>query len=371
MPEEDKHSRTEKPTAKRKKEARREGQVARSPELVTWITLLVGSYLVQLTASSVDTLWLRMTSQWSSVISHPSPNADFAYATMAASGALTAAAPVLLGTVVLALVANLAQTRGLITTKPLKPDFKRLNPVTGIKRMVNPRSAWELAKQLIRVGLLSIIGWRSVQGLIPVLVDNGPLSSPAVAGTVLQRVLSLVRTIAAISLALAAVDYGIQFRRIAKQLRMTKHEVKEEQKSNDGNPVIKGAIRRRQRQLSRSRMVAAVASADAVVLNPTHLAVAIKYERGKGAPRVVAKGADELAAIIREEARAHQVPMVQDVGLARALYAACQLEQEIPTELYEAVARLLTLIFSLRATGRLSRIDGQPHTPPAPLLARS
>ena len=115
-------------------------------------------------------------------------------------------------------------------------------------------------------------------------------------------------------------------------------------------------------------MIAAVAGADAVVLNPTHFAVALRYVRGRGAPRVVAKGADFLALRIREEATAHRVPLVEDPPLARALYVACDLEQEIPTELYEAVARLLTFIYSLKASGRASRIDGAPHKPAAPLL---
>jgi flagellar biosynthetic protein FlhB len=120
--------------------------------------------------------------------------------------------------------------------------------------------------------------------------------------------------------------------------------------------------------MARNRMIAAVAKADAVVVNPTHFAVAVSYVRGKGAPRVVAKGTDFMALQIREEATAHRVPLVEDPPLARALYVACDLEQEIPTEFYEAVARLLTFIYSLRANGRTSRIDGAPLKPAAPLL---
>ena len=165
---------------------------------------------------------------------------------------------------------------------------------------------------------------------------------------------------AAISLVLAVLDYIVQYRKVARQLRMTKHEVKEEAKSTEGNPQMRGAIRRRQRQMARNRMIASVAKADAVVVNPTHFAVAVSYVRGRGAPRVVAKGTDFMALQIREEATAHRVPLVEDPPLARALYVACDLEQEIPTEFYEAVARLLTFIYSLRANGRSSRIDGAP-----------
>jgi flagellar biosynthetic protein FlhB len=271
----------------------------------------------------------------------------------------------------IALAVNLAQTRGLITFAPLKPSFKNLNPAKGLKKIISPRSLWETGKQIIRVGLLGLIVWQVLSGVIPEITANGGLSSSAVASLVASRSLALVREVAAISLVLAVLDYIVQYRKVARQLRMTKHEVKEEAKSTEGNPQMKGAIRRRQRQMARNRMIASVAKADAVVVNPTHFAVAVSYVRGRGAPRVVAKGTDFMALQIREEAVAHRVPLVEDPPLARALYVACDLEQEIPTEFYEAVARLLTFIYSLRANGRSSRIDGAPFKPAAPLLTGS
>jgi flagellar biosynthetic protein FlhB len=285
-----------------------------------------------------------------------------------AKGALSCMAPAVLGTMALALLANLAQTRGLVTFHPLKPTFSRLNPAKGLKRLVSPRSAWEASKQTARVSLLSLVAWKTVSGFVPVATAAGPLSSTAIASLVATRALGLVRQVAGIGLGLAVLDYVIQYRKISRQLRMTRHEVREETKSTEGNPYVRGAIRRRQRQMARNRMIAAVAGADAVVLNPTHFAVALRYVRGRGAPKVVAKGTDFLALRIREEATAHRVPLVEDPPLARALYVACELEQEIPTEMYEAVARLLTFIYSLKATGRATRIDGAPHKPAAPLL---
>jgi flagellar biosynthetic protein FlhB len=142
-------------------------------------------------------------------------------------------------------------------------------------------------------------------------------------------------------------------------------------KSSEGSPLMRGQIRRRQRALARNRMIAAVAAADAVVVNPTHFAVALRYVRGQGAPRVVAKGTDFMALRIRERAVASRVPVVEDPPLARALYVACELEQEVPPALYEAVARLLTFIYGLRASGRATRIDGAPLKPPVPLLRQS
>jgi flagellar biosynthetic protein FlhB len=357
----DKHSKTEKPTSKRKREARREGNVARTPEIVTWVVVYAGTYLAQYTARKTFALCQKLVVQVTGAISHPSAANDFALAGSAATGALLAMAPALLGTTALALAINLAQTRGLVTFKPLKPSLKRLNPKTGLSRMFGTRGLWEVAKQGARVALLSLVAWQAVAGLLPIMTAHGPLSCTAIASMVANRALGLAREVAAISLVLAALDYIFQRWKTAQSLKMTKEEVKEEGKQTDGNPYMRAAMRRRQRQMSRNRMIASVARADAVVLNPTHYAVAVKYVRGQGAPRVVAKGADLLALRLREEAVAHGVPLVEDPPLARALYVACEIEQEIPRELYEAVARLLTFIYSLKARGGTARMDGAPH----------
>lgn len=369
-PGEDKHSRTEKPTARRKKEARREGRVARTPEVVTWTVVMVGSYLVQHTANATYALTEKLMGQISQSMAHPSVSTDISIASQGAEGALECLAPAVLTCTAVALAINLAQTRGLVTFYPLKPSFRRLNPVNGIKRVLSTRSLWEVAKQIVRVFLLSLIAWQCVSGLLPLVAGDNPLSVTAVGSLVAGRALSLAREVAAIGLVLAVLDYIVQYRRTANQLKMSKQEIKEEHKSSDGNPVIRGAIRRRQRQIARNRMIAAVARADAVVVNPTHFAVALRYVRGRGAPKVVAKGSDYLAFRIRDQARLHHVPIVEDPPLARALYVVCDLDREIPNELYEAVARLLTFIYGLKATGHALASDGVPHRPVAPLLRR-
>jgi flagellar biosynthesis protein FlhB len=156
---------------------------------------------------------------------------------------------------------------------------------------------------------------------------------------------------AAAGLLMAAADYGYQRRSVMKQLRMTPREIKDETRQTEGDPMVKQAIRSRQVAMSRNRMLAAVAAADVVVVNPTHYAVALRYESGKGAPRVVAKGADALAAKIRERARENAVPIVEDKPLTRLLYRVCELEDEIPAELYVAVARILAFVMALRRPG--------------------
>lgn len=368
MPGEDKHQRTEKPTARRRKEARRQGQVARTPEVVTWAVVLTGTYITQHTVSATYTFSQKLMGRVSEAVATPSVARDLSVAGYGLEGALVSVAPAVLASMGVALVVNLAQTRGLVTFHPLKPSFARLNPVNGLKRLGSTRSLWEVGKQIVRVALLSLIAWQSVSGLLPLVTGNGPLSVMAVASLVGGRALSLAREVAAIGLVLAVLDYIVQFRRTATQLKMSKQEVKEESKASDGNPVVRGALRRRQRQLARSRMIAAVSRADAVVVNPVHFAVALRYVRGRGAPKVVAKGADLLALRIKEEAALHRVPVVEDPPLARALYVVCDLEQEIPGQLYEAVARLLTFIYSLKSQGRVQRFDGAPHRPLQPLL---
>ncbi|MHB1499478.1 MAG: EscU/YscU/HrcU family type III secretion system export apparatus switch protein [Acidimicrobiales bacterium] len=366
--QQDKQSKTEKPTAKRKQDARHQGQVAKTPDVVTWLAVIAGTYIIphtfDATYALVERLWFRIADS----MANPSLPTDLSVAREAASGTLSALAPTLFAMVGVVLLTNLAQTRGLVTFTPLKPTFSHLNPLSGLKRLFSPTSLWEVAKQIVRVALLSLVAWETVRGLLPLVAGGSPLSTMAVASLVGSRAVSLTREVAAIGLVLALLDYIVQYRKTARQMRMTKEEVKEERKQSDGSPLMKGHIRRRQRQLARNRMLAAVAHADAVVVNPTHFAVALEYTRGDSAPKVIAKGSDFMALRIREAARASDVPIVEDPPLARALYAACQLEQEIPTELYEAVARLLTFIYSLKAGGRAIRIDGAPLKPAVPFL---
>jgi flagellar biosynthetic protein FlhB len=174
------------------------------------------------------------------------------------------------------------------------------------------------------------------------------------AGEVLAQVagatMALIRSTALAGLALAAADYAFQRRRVKKGMMMTKQEVKEEYRQSEGDPMTRQRIRQRQVEMSRNRMMAAVAVSSVVVVNPTHIAVALEYRPDLGAPRVVAKGQGHIAARIREEAEKHNVPIVRDVPLARTLHAACKLGQSIPADLYEAVARLLAFVFSLKRT---------------------
>jgi flagellar biosynthetic protein FlhB len=182
----------------------------------------------------------------------------------------------------------------------------------------------------------------------------GQLPLAATIAAVNDGVFGLIRAAVAAGLVVAAADFVVARRRVMKQLRMSYKEVSDEQKQTEGDPMLKGQRRSRQLAMSRNRMMSEVATADAVLVNPTHVAVAIRYEPAKGAPRVVAKGGDSLAAKIRAEATTHRVPMVENVELARAVYFSCDLGAEIPMELYTAVAQVLAFVMRLRSHGAAS-----------------
>jgi flagellar biosynthetic protein FlhB len=173
----------------------------------------------------------------------------------------------------------------------------------------------------------------------------------AVLGGVADAMMSFLRNAALLGLILAAADYAMEKRLHLKELKMSLQDIKDEVKQSDGDPMMKGMIRERQMKMSRNRMMADIATSDVVLVNPTHVAVALKYDPLGGAPRVVAKGSGAIAAKIRERAEEHRVPMVRDVPLARALHKSCEIGDEIPAELYGAVARVLAFIFSLKARG--------------------
>jgi flagellar biosynthetic protein FlhB len=261
------------------------------------------------------------------------------------------AAPITVGLFAFAILAAAAQGGLRPATKLFKPDFKRLNPVKGLKKTFGGQAAWEAVKSLAKVLVLALVVYNSMKSLVPALLSATAIPLQTIIGMVASTVLHVVQIAAVTGLVLAFADYFVARRRVNKQLKMSKEEVKEEHRKSEGDPHVKGQIRARQHAMARSRMMADVPQADVVVVNPTHVAVALKYDPTKGAPRVVAKGAELVAAKIREVAAEHRVPMVQDVPLARALYAACDVGDEIPAELFGAVARVLAFIMLLKSKG--------------------
>jgi flagellar biosynthetic protein FlhB len=359
----DSGDKTEKPTPKRLKEAREKGQVARTPDLSAWVSILATTVLLQMTVKQGAVAFKDMLEQMGEVIAEPDEGAAWRFATDSMMSAIKVAAPMLIGLLVIAIVTNVAQVGFKPTTKKLAPDFKRLNPLKGMKKMVSTQSWWELGKSVAKTALLIVVAWPAMSHAMHELAtSSGTMYS--IAGVTASTALTIVRNVAIAGLVVAAADYGFQKRRIMKELRMSRQELREEFKQQEGNPEMRRALRSRASAISRNRMIGAVSNADVVVVNPTHFAIALRYESTRGAPEVLAKGAGVIAAAIRAQAEKHGVPIVHEPVLTRALYKACDVGQLIPVELYEAVAHLLAFVFGLRAKGRAQGF----HELPKPAL---
>jgi flagellar biosynthetic protein FlhB len=348
----DTSQKTEAPTPRRRREAREKGQVAKSADLSTWAGMLGAVVLLQISvtrgASSMRGLLLDM----GQTIAHPDQSADMKFVGEAAWKGAGVLAPVLIGMMLIGVAVGLGQVGLRPAVKKLKPDFGRLNVLKGLKRMFGAEVWWEIVKSIAKIALLVAIAWPAIAHTISslTLTSNGSLQGLATISA--STVLTMFRNVAIGGLAIGGIDYLVQRRRLMKQLKMSRHEIKEEMKQHEGNPTVKRAIRSRQMSISRNRMIGLVSSSDVVVVNPTHYAVALKYESARGAPEVIAKGAGDIAKRIRSEAEAHGVPIVHEPVLTRTLYWACELGQLIPADLYEAVAQLLAFVFGLRAKGR-------------------
>jgi flagellar biosynthetic protein FlhB len=356
---------TEDPTPKRKRDARKEGQIPKSAEIGSWTAMLMATLLLQLTIGMAAQRMTAVLHDAVRIIERPEVGPAIAlFGDGLASGALVVA-PLALGLLVLGVAVNLAQVGWAPSGKLLKPKMERVNPFKGMKRLLSPHSIWEGAKTLLKVIILGALAYRAVMDIVPVLVAGGRQDVAATMVFVGGRALALVRNVSLAGLGLALVDYGLQRRKTAKGMKMTKQDVRDEHKQSEGDPQMRGAIRSKQMSMSRNRMMSEVATADVVLVNPTHVAVALRYEAATGAPRVVAKGSGAVAARIRGLADDAGVPMVQDVPLARAVFRACDLGEEIPAELYDAVARVLAFIFALNRRGAARGLHHMPGAIPA------
>ncbi len=342
-----KSDKTEDPTPKKKREARKEGRVPKSPELTTWAAVLVVSYVLPLALRNAGTGVTGLFDQMGEVIAQPSSNAAMGMFAPAGRARVGGVFPLALTMLVLGVVGNIAQSGLVLSTKRAKPSFEKLNPLKGLKRLFSVESAWNTAKVLWKTVILASAASIPLRAAIERLssAEQPPLAT--LIASVGGDAIAMIRMVAYAGLLLGAADYAVARRRISKGLKMTKQEVKDEHRQSDGDPHVKGQIRARQREMSRNRMLAAVADASVVIVNPTHVAVALKYEPNGGAPRLVAKGKGEIASRIRAQAEQHRVPMVRDIPLARALHDTCPLDHPVPAELYAAVAKVLAFVLTV------------------------
>jgi flagellar biosynthetic protein FlhB len=339
---------TEAPTPKKKKDSRKKGQIARTPDVVSWLQVLAATFLLEVTVHRSTTALRGVMTQVRDGIAHPDEGAALGLFGDAIKEAVLAVAPLTGAMMAVGVLSHVAQTGGFASLSMLKPKPERVNPLKGVKRLFSPQGLWHGAKSLMKVGALVLVVWSPLRNLTGELVSSGQLELPAVSAAVASTTLRIARDTAAVGLVIAAIDYAFQRRRVMQGMKMTKQEIRDEHRQSEGDPHVRGQIRQRQLAIGRNRMIAAVATADVVIVNPTHVAVALRYERGRGAPRLVAKGKGAVAQRIREEAAAHNVPLVRDVPLARSLEATVRIGEEIPTALYDAVARVLAFLTQLR-----------------------
>jgi len=341
--------RTEPASPQRRKEFRDRGEVARSREVVPALTFLATAGLLAFGAPAATRVLADVVRDGLALVGEaPALGAGG----LAALPRLVArAAPLLLAVAgVMALVAvggNVLQTGLLWTTRPLAPKLAKLSPLPKLKRMFFSKdTAIELLKTLLKVGVLGFVAWTVLASFLPQLAAL-PLADLTYAGDALGRSLQLVFAgVGAGALVIAAADFALQYRALEKRMRMTRDEVRRERMQHEGNPLFKGLRQRKHREISMNRMLRDVATADVVVTNPTHFAVALRYRPDEGgAPRVVAKGKDAVALRIRAEARRHGVPVMEQKALARALHAGVEVGREVPEKLYQAVAEVLAFVY--------------------------
>ena len=352
----DKSQRTEKATAKHRKEMREKGSVARSTELSGWASLLVAVSLLPwlggLAANRVSGFFQDTTR----AMAHPGLGTAVGLLGRGLETAALAALPILLVGGGVAVVIAVGQVGLRFTPKALGFRFSRISPKAGLSRLFSGQGLWTLGKTLLKMGVLAIVGYLILHGLMHAVLGDSTLPLPVTLSAAASTVVDLMRFIGVLALVIAGADYFFQRRTYQQKLRMTKQEVKDERRQSDGAPEVRRAMRSKARRFTRMHVMAAVANADVVVTNPTHYAVAIAYDRKNDrAPRVVAKGAGYLAAGIKEHARNCGVVIVENPPLARSLHASCEVDDIVPPRLYAAVARLLAFVYSLSPTARAFR----------------
>jgi flagellar biosynthetic protein FlhB len=362
---EDAQERTELPTQRRRDEARKRGELARSHELNTAAVVLATGMGLQFLGSHVGAGLSIMLHSDLALSREQAFDEGYAIAAFGSSlmAVFNACLPLFGLTVVAALLAPLALGGWNLSPGVLVPNFTRLDPLAGFGRMFSARGAMELAKAFAKFLLVAIIGWLFLRGKAGELVGLGaePLKTGIVHAISLGGS-ALVQLGAALAV-IAAVDVPWQLHQHTQRLRMSREEIRQELRESEGAPEIKGRIRSLRQRVARRRMMQEVPKADVVITNPTHFAVALRYdERRMRAPTVIAKGADVIATRIREVATEHLVPIFEAPPLARALHASVDIGEEIPASLYVSVAQVLTYIYQLRAA---RRAGAAPPTPPA------
>ena len=338
---------TEQPTPKKRKDARKEGLAARSSELPQAVALVATALMLPMV---VPRFMEQLSRSWAVAISPEVPrDPDLAVALLGTM--LWESVRAFVPLVAISVMASMAAQLFLVGDRPnpykLKPQWKNLNPVKGLKRLFSLQILWDFGRTVAKLLILGVVGLTLYGRLESSILGGGRPLADTLAGLALSTRDLFIR-MAAAAILIGVADAAFNKQRFLKQIRMSKQEVKEEMKQQEVSPTVKGEIRRRQMAMSRNRMIAAVSEADVVVTNPTHLALAIGYDPDDGAPRLLAKGAGILAEKVRSEARKHGVPIREDKALARAMYRTVEVGDLLPAQFYAAVAAILASVYRAR-----------------------
>ena len=354
------------PTERRLEKAREDGQVAHSQHLSHFAVLAGGAFaLFGLMQQGVDRLQVMLQSQLrfdASTLAEPALMTQ--QATELTISGLLVSLPFGLLVMALSMGASLSLTGLLITTKPLTPDFSKLNPLSGMGRIFSRAKAIEVAQLSTIVAILAVVIVTYVNTHLQEMVALALQADQAALKAASHWVTSGLGMMLLVIAIVAAIDVPIQISLHKSKLKMSEQEVRDEHKESEGNPETKSRRRARQQEIAQRQSIRQVPKADFIVVNPTHYAVALRYdESSMGAPRVIAKGVDLVALKIREVARHHQVPLLEAPMLARALYAHAEIDEDIPAALYTAVAQVLAYVYRMRAAVR----GEEPYPAPCPV----
>ena len=349
---------TEEPTAKKLEDARKKGQVMRSTEVVTAATLLAFFFMLKIFVGFIGNRFMTSFRQTIGFISdYTSEPFTLNTARTIIRGSfwdiIVAAFPIMIVGFVVTIVTIVFQVKWKVTAEPLKPKFDKFNPVTGMKRLFSKDKIMDLFKSIAKVVILAYVVYSYLKNQWPLIYKMYSYTLPQAIAVIGDTVINVGIRISALFAMIAMFDLFYQKWKYHQDMMMSKQEVKDEYKNSEGDPKVKSQQKQRMQQASQRRMMQDLPNADVVITNPTHLAVAIKYDKDTNeAPVVVAKGADYLAQKIKDRARENAIEIVENKPLARMLYHNVEIGAEIPPELYQMVAEVLAYVYSL--TGRVN-----------------
>ena len=342
------HDKTEKATPKRRQEARKKGQVVKSTDVNTAVVMAASIGAIAALGPNMMATLAHVMARGMQQTANPELASQQGLGTLcnwALMSFINACAPLIAAIGAAGLAANVFQVKLKISPEGLKPQFKKLNPGPGFKRILGKQGLFDALKALIKTSVVGAVAYMSLAPKMPEFGAMIGMAPSRVLGTTGGLAMSVAIRVIGVFAVIAAADYLWQRRQHENKMKMTKEEVKQEHKQQEGSPEVKRAVRRRQMEMARRRMMTAVPTADVVIVNPTHFAVALRYDGSKPAPEVVAKGVDLVALAIRRLAEENGVPVIENKPLARGLYRDVEIGWQIPEEFFLAVAEVLAFVF--------------------------